>query len=267
MSFCCLVAYNFRDHTPCLASRVDIMKIATWNLAATPNISEVMRTLDEYEVEIAAFQELDIYSSRSKQLRPEAWVAASTGYNFFYFPTLLLLSESACARPPNFGIAIATRHPVSWTMNFLLGPRQYGPPNAEIEMRALALACIATPHRRIVFGCTHLAHTAGFEPSRIRKSQAENISNITNDLAAKDTCVIGGDYNVPPESKDLQVLKEQFLISATSGSSGATYCNPETQEKHIIDYFFYRHCTVHNAQAVWRQSVSDHALLLADLQD
>jgi endonuclease/exonuclease/phosphatase family metal-dependent hydrolase len=155
-------------------------------------------------------------------------------YHWHFAPALS--PEELGGQLEYYGLAVLSRIPLSSTAVFQLGPRNTGAmADAEREMRILQ---VVAPHmeRPLLVGNTHLASTADWSLSAVRRSQAQRIAGIVGSLAGADPMILCGDFNTGPSSGDLTELRE--VLPYVYASNEATFIGEPGRPP--IDFFVHR---------------------------
>ena len=109
--------------------------------------------------------------------------------------------------------------------------------NVENEPRILQ---IATPksEKPILIANTHLAATADWSMSAVRRLQVVDIANILRPCAKSEIVILCGDFNAAPASSDLAELRE--VLPYIYSSEVATYVK-ELSAHRSISFFVQHH--------------------------
>ena len=152
-----------------------------------------------------------------------------------------------------------TQIPLSRMATFQLGPRHTGSVvNAENEPRILQVA--ALPLEGPVFiGNTHIAATADWSSSAVRRSQAGKIASILRPLATQGPLILCGDFNAEPSSSDLAEIGEAlpYFYSSNRGTYGGE------RGRAPIDFFYSSVALEVNISVFSADELSDHNIVVA----
>jgi endonuclease/exonuclease/phosphatase family metal-dependent hydrolase len=237
-------------------------RIATWNIASNRNYDAVAAKLAELDVDLCALQEVALDPAVGLPVLFGGGEGHASGYCWYFAPALLP-EEVYLGTGQYFGLAIASRIPLSRTAAFQLGPPGTGSVvNVENEPRILQVA--ALPLRRPVFiGNTHLATAGDWELSAMRRSQAGKIAGMLRPLARQGPLILCGDFNAGPSSSDLVAIREALphCYASDRGTFGEEYHRPP------IDFFCSSVALDANISVFPSDGLSDHSIVVATLDD
>jgi endonuclease/exonuclease/phosphatase (EEP) superfamily protein YafD len=130
--------------------------------------------------------------------------------------------------------------------------------NVENEPRILQ---IATPksEKSILIANTHLAATADWSMSAVRRLQVTNIANILRPCAKSEIVILCGDFNAAPASSDLAELRE--VLPYIYSSEVATYVKELSGPP--IDFFFCSAPLEPDISVYPSSGLSDHNIVVA----
>lgn len=225
-----------------LPVKAQTIKVLTYNIyhgeehyqPGNSNLKKIADVINRYKPDFVAMQEVDSMTNRTagfnngvkKDLVQE--LAAMTGMHG-YFAKAIDYSEGG------YGEGLLSKYPAEPVVHHLPIPEGG-------EGRAL----IVIEHtfrngRKIAFGGTHLCHE--FERNRI--VQAEAVAEILSSLNMP--VVVGGDFNIRPESRPYQQLTAKLDDAAVRfGNPQLTF--PYTNPRVRLDYFFINQGVVRNTK-------------------
>ncbi len=236
------------------------LRIATWNIASNKSYDAVAAKIAALDIDICAVQEVsldpaidlpDIFGRRQRDV---------SGYYWCFTPALAP-EELGGEKYEYFGLAMLSRVPPSRMAAFQLGPRHTGSvADAENEPRILQIAALPM-QEALFFGNTHLASTANWSLSAVRRSQAGKIANILRPLAKRGPLILCGDFNTEPLSSDLTELRE--ALPYFYSSLERTYL--EDHGRPPIDFFCSSVALDLTISVVPADGLSDHNIVVATL--
>ena len=183
------------------------LRIATWNIASNKNYDAVAAKLAQLDIDIGALQEVSLDPAVDLPVLFDRGQGNTSGY-FGYFTPALVPEELGGGKYEYYGLAILSRIPLSQMAAFQLGPGHTGSVvNAENEPRILQVAALPL-EEPVLIGNTHLASTADWSVSAVRRSQAGKIAGMLRPLATRGPLILCGDFNAGPSSSDLVELRE-----------------------------------------------------------
>ena len=208
------------------------LRIATWNIASNTNYEAIAAKLAELEIDICALQEVALDPAVGLPVLFGRGPGHASGYCWYFAPALMP-AEVYHGTGQYFGLAFASRIPLSRTAAFQLGPPGTGfVVHVENEPRILQVAALAL-ERPVFIGNTHLATAGDWELSAMRRSQAGKIAGMLRPLATQGPMILCGDFNAGPSSSDLVAIKEAlpYFYSSDRGTFAEEYGRPP------IDFF------------------------------
>ncbi|MDO8396287.1 MAG: endonuclease/exonuclease/phosphatase family protein [Bradyrhizobium sp.] len=238
------------------------LRIATWNIASNRNYDAVAAKLAELDVDVCALQEVAIDPAVGLPVLFGHGQGSASGYCWHFAPALMP-AEVYHGTGQYFGLAIASRIPLSRTAMFQLGPPGTGSVvHVENEPRILQVA--ALPLERPVFiGNTHLATAGDWELSAMRRSQAGKVAGMLRPLATQGPVILCGDFNAGPSSSDLVAIKEAlpYFHSSDRGTFAEEFGRPP------IDFFCSSIALDVRISVFPPDGLSDHSIVVATLND
>ncbi len=238
------------------------LRIATWNIASNRNYDAVAAKLAELDVDLCALQEVALDPAIGLPVLFGGSKGNASGYCWYFAPALMP-EEVNRGSGQYFGLAFASRIPLSRTAAFQLGPVGTGSVvHVENEPRILQVA--ALPLQRPVFvGNTHLATAGDWELSAMRRMQAGKIAGILGPLARQGPLILCGDFNAGPSSNDLAAIRETlpWCYSSDRGTFGDEYGRPP------IDFFCSSVALDANISVFPSDGLSDHSIVVATLNE
>lgn len=234
------------------------LRIATWNIASNKNHDALAKKMAELDVDICAVQEVSLDPAVDLPVIFDHGQGNKSGYCWYFAPALAP-EELGGGKYEYFGLAILSRIPLSRMASFQLGPGHTGAVvDAENEPRILQLA---TPllEKPVFIGNTHLASTANWSLSAVRRSQAGKIAGMLRPLAARGPLILCGDFNAEPASSDLAELRE--ALPHVYSSTERTYL--EDHGRPPIDFFCSSVALEVNISVCPADGLSDHNIVVA----
>jgi endonuclease/exonuclease/phosphatase family metal-dependent hydrolase len=208
------------------------------------DLERTAKTILEQNPDIVALQEVDRMADRTQKMDQTKELAKLTGMETVFGKTLDRSNGE-------YGIAILSKHPVleqKYTQLPRLGNRE--------DRGVLAVKIRLDDKTSLLFLCTHFCHES--EERRILQAQKINeLFTSDNDLPT----ILAGDFNAPPDSKTIAVLKEKWFDTT---DNKPTFGNPKPSSK--LDYIFCRPESAFNVKQtnVINDSVtSDHCPVLS----
>lgn len=234
------------------------LRIATWNIASNKDYDAIAAKIAQLDIDICAIQEVSLDPAIDLPVMFDRGQGDTSGYCRYFTPALVP-EELGGGKYEYFGLAILSRIPLSRMAAFQLGPRHTGAVvDAENEPRILQLA-MPLLERPVFIGNTHLAATANWSSSAVRRSQAGKIAGMLRPLAARGPLILCGDFNAEPSSSDLAEIREAlpYFYSSTE----RTYL--EDHGRPPIDFFCSSVALEANISVCPADGLSDHNIVVA----
>ncbi|MFZ2159447.1 MAG: endonuclease/exonuclease/phosphatase family protein [Bradyrhizobium sp.] len=234
------------------------LRIATWNIASNKDYGAIAARMAELDIDIGALQEVSLDPAADLPVLFGGGPANTSGYCWHFTPALVP-EELGGGKPEYYGLAIVSRIPLSRTAAFQLGPANTGSAvSAESEQRILQVAALAL-ERSVFIGNTHLAATADWSSSAVRRSQAGKIAGMLRPLAAQGPLILCGDFNAEPSSSDLAEIRQTlpYFYSSTE----RTYL--EDHGRPPIDFFCSSAALEAKISVFPADGLSDHNIVVA----
>lgn len=216
--------------------------------------------LTELDINVCALQEVALDLAVGLPVLFGHGQGSASGYCWYFAPALV--PEEVChGTGQYFGLAIASRKPLSRTATFQLGPPGTGSVvHVENEPRILQVAALPLP-RPLFIGNTHLATAGDWELSAMRRSQAERIAGMLRPLAAQGPVILCGDFNAGPSSSDLVAIRE--ALPCVYSSDRGTFADEVGRPP--IDFFCSSVALNVNISVFPPDGLSDHSIVVATL--
>lgn len=234
------------------------LRIATWNIASNRNYDAVAAKIAELDIDICALQEVSLEPAVDLPAMFGRGQGNASGYCWHFTPALAP-EELGSGKNEYYGLAIVSRIPPSRTAAFQLGPGHTGSAvDAEKEPRILQVA--ALPLQGPVFiGNTHLAATADWSLSAVRRSQAGKIAGFLRPLATQGPLILCGDFNAEPSSSDLAEIRQAlpYFYSSLERTYSQDHGRPP------IDFFCSSVPLEVNISVFSAGDLSDHNIVVA----
>ena len=215
---------------PFLYSQSDsTITIMTYNIHHGEGIDEkvdLKRIADlilEYEVDIAALQEVDIGVERTDSINIMEMLSSYTGMNSVF-------GKNIDFQGGDYGNGILSRFPVIEDTNYHYNMIRKG------EQRGLLQILIKINSDTLAFMNTHIDYR---EDDSERLQNVKQIKSISKQFD-RYPIIICGDFNDIPGSRTHSRMKDLFIDSweLLNQTSGFTY--PAEKPEKRIDYIFYR---------------------------
>jgi endonuclease/exonuclease/phosphatase family metal-dependent hydrolase len=236
------------------------LRIATWNIASNQNYDAIAARIAELDIDICAVQEVLVDPAIDLPFLLGHRQGNASGYGWYFTPALAP-EELGSGKHEYYGLAVVSRIPLSQMAAFQLGPKHTGAPvNAEDEPRILQVTALSF-EGPIFFGNTHLASTANWSLSPVRRSQAAKIAGILRPLAARGPLILCGDFNTEPSSSDLAQIRE--ALPRFYSSDEATYVGDDGRAP--IDFFCSSVALQVDISVCPADRLSDHNIVVATI--
>lgn len=240
----------------------ETLKVMTYNIhignpPAQPDgvvdLESIANAIKSANPDLVALQEVDRFTDRSgSDLDQAKKLGELTGMNY-YFAKALDRSNG------EYGVAVLSRFPIEKTATFSLPVNQ----GTDAELRAAGLVQVTLDNgQTVIFVSTHLDHKAESN----RALQSKELLDVLEPYSAYPL-IIGGDFNMPPESETWNILKTKFHMGCTTCPSTFSASNPTTTIDYLLlngtgnDYFTFKSYDV-----VLEREASDHLPLVAELE-
>lgn len=234
--------------------------MATWNIASNKNFNAVASRVAELNVDLCALQEVSF--DPIVDLRAMFGHADGNAIEYdWHFMPALTPQQFGGGKFEYYGLGLLSRIPLHRTAAFQLDPNGIGPIlNVENEQRILQ---IATPksEKPILIANTHLAATADWSMSAVRRLQVAHIANILRPCAKSEIVILCGDFNAAPASSDLAELRE--VLPYMHSSEVATYVKEPSSPP--VDFFFCSAPLEVDISVHPSNGLSDHNIIVATI--
>ena len=234
------------------------LRIATWNIGSNKDYDAIAANIEQLDVDICAVQEVSLDPAVDLPVVFGRGKGHGSGYCWYFTPALVP-EELGGAKHEYFGLALVSRIPLSRMASFQLGPGNTGSAvDAENEPRILQVAALplADP---VFIGNTHLAATADWSPSAVRRSQAGKIAGMLRPLATQGPLILCGDFNAGPSSSDLAEIRD--ALPHFHSSSRGTYGGERGRAP--IDFFYSSVAREVSVSVFSADDLSDHNIVVA----
>lgn len=216
------------------------------------DLEAIAEAINSANPDLVALQEVDRFTDRSgKELDQAKRLGELTGMHH-YFAKALDRSNG------DYGVAILSKFPIEETARFSLPVN----PGTDAELRVAGLVQVTLEGKPIIFVATHLDHKAESN----RALQANELLKALKPYSAYPI-ILGGDFNMPPESETWNILKTEFHMGCTTCPSTFSASNPTTTIDYLLlnttgnDYFSFKRYEV-----ILEREASDHLPLVAELE-
>lgn len=236
-------------------------RIATWNIASNKNYDAIASRAAQLDIDICAMQEVSFDPMTDLVAMFGPVNRKSPEYSWHFMPARVP-EQPGGGRFEYFGLGFLSRIPLYRTAAFQLGPND----TSQIviaENQPRILQVVAPQLKKpIVIGNTHLAPTADWSLSEVRRAQAINIASILRSFAKQGVFVLCGDFNTGPSSSDLTELRE--VLPHVYSSAEATFIGEPTRPP--IDFFCSSAALEVDVSVCSAEGLSDHNIVVATFQ-
>lgn len=213
------------------------VRVMSWNLWHGEFLDDIIEFLKTSTADIIALQEVVDHPGESR-MAPR--IAEATGYNFVAYKAFTNDRHD----PPNEqGNAILSRFDIEEAgVHFLSDIDDYAG-TSETEPRIAVRACIRVGGTALAVFNTHLAHTTDLTSCEMRRQQIDALL----ELVEPERTVLMGDFNVGPDSEELQKVNQVLTNADSEPTAPTAYLyehdksngNPaRMQPQHRIDHIF-----------------------------
>lgn len=236
------------------------LRIATWNIASNKDYNAIAAKIAQLDVDICALQEISLDPAVDLPVMFGHGPGNASGYHWYFTPALAP-EELGGGKHEYYGLGMLTRTPLCRMAAFQLGPRHTGSVvDAENEPRILQVAALP-PEQPVFIGNTHLAATADWSASAVRRSQAGKIAGVLRPLATQGPLILCGDFNVEPSSSDLAEIRQALPYFYSSRER--TYA--EDHGRPPIDFFCSSVGLEVNISVCSADGLSDHSIVIVTI--
>lgn len=217
------------------------------------DVERIANVLRNADVEVAALQEVDRHWSARSHFADQARALARMLGMYVTYGANLDQEPAAPGRPRRqYGTAILSRYPILESHNTAL-PAMGG------EQRGLLEAVIKFHDRRVRVYSTHLQHDHQAE----RQLQARAILDLIG--TPETPVVLMGDFNAPPDAREMQGLFDAFADAWTAAGKGDGFTYPAAAPSRRIDYVLVSDSVEVQKANVLPTGASDHLPVVAHL--
>lgn len=253
------------------------MRFATWNIGCgamgyhAQNPDGMAKVLADEGIDVCCLQEVDRFAQRSHFVDFPDYFKKKTGLNSTFFASTLHDAEHPDGHAREYGNCILSRWPMSHITPVLLTPKHI-PDDAhrwEREQRSAIIAKIEAPKP---FWCVvvHLAYSPDFAPSVVRNQQVEVlVKAIKEKIPAGEPVLVGGDLNAGVNGQDIASLRDALTLQTSNVPPTWPLGGEMAQGRPpfiTIDHIFTRGVKVFDVQKVDYADLTDHSLVLAQVE-
>lgn len=236
------------------------LRVATYNIhhGAGPDdvldLEHVAREIDSFNADIIGLQEVDKHwSSRSGNVDQPAWLGKRLNMHVVYAANLDLPPVNPGEPNRQYGTAVLSRYPITWSRNTLLPKFPAG------EQRGLLETVINVRGQSVRFATTHLQHNNNLE----RQEQATKIVELLGQ--ATEPTILVGDLNAVTGTPEITTIKNLLVDGWDKVGKGPGYTIPVVNPTARIDYILGTADVRFRRSTVPWTDASDHLPLTADL--
>jgi len=228
------------------------MRLLDWNIRGglgmdnRRSLKRIADVIREYRADIVCLQEVHCQFPQSGFENQPRILENLTDVPAYFLPSFRIGISS-------FGNVILTSLPVrSLTLHALPNPIERKRLKLRLERRAMVSADIQTGSGVIKLFTTHLSLNS--------QDRGQSVREILKRLPpAGDCALLTGDFNVGPDSPEINLLREYGLVDAGL-AAGQTY--PSDRPRHRIDYVFHSANLKVESFKVLDSTGSDHCPIL-----
>lgn len=254
-------------------SKPPIVKVMSFNIAhgsgmdGILNLERTAAVIEDSCASIIALQEVDrFFGERSLFLDQVEWLGKRLGMFTAYGANLDYEAEDAEMPNHQYGNAILSKYPITYSKNHHMTPVQqwYG----NDEQRGVLEAVIEIGDMAISVYNAHLS----LKDEELKLSVKEILA-LTK--GSKFPCIVMGDFNAPPFYAPIQEMSRHFTDAFLEMKSGDAYTYPapysysttdmELKPVTRIDYIFFGPEMEVAQTAAISTDASDHLPIVADL--
>lgn len=236
------------------------LTVTTYNIHHGEGVDErvdlerIAREAATDDPDVLCLQEVDRHFSGRSDFADQADdLAAALNMRVVYAPNLDFEPPEAGRPRCQYGTAVLSKHEILLSRNTLL-PR---PENG--EQRGLLEVVISVRGMRVRVANTHLEYDKPLE-------QTAQVARVMELLTGADEPVIlTGDFNAPPDSRELAPLFEHYHDAWKLGGSGEGWTEPAEAPSARIDYILVTPDIDVRSAVVRLSSASDHLPLTAKM--
>lgn len=179
------------------------------------HLNEIADIINKQKPDLVSLQEVDVNTNRSgKDLNEAQKLGELTGMQVFFSKTLNYQGGA-------YGDAILSKFPILDKESIPLPM-----PDASGEARAVAIVTVKTATgTKMQFAATHL----DILPNRME--QIKKLNSLSENSALP--MIIGGDFNATPDSKEMKVFRQEFLLLC---KGSCAFTAPSDNPTRTIDY-------------------------------
>ena len=250
-----------REHEPA------VIRLMNYNIAAGyGNIHAIAEVIREFDPDVVALQEVDVYwNIRSDYEYQAKYLAETLDMHYFFAPIYTLPPDRPGEGVPQreYGLAFLSKEPIRYAQNHRIS-RHSTQADAPGVRPLPGFPEIALPFSGgiVHFFNTHLDYRP--DPS-VRQTQVMEMIEIMDQ--AEGPVVLAGDLNARPDAQELSplfvMLRDAWDASGDAGDPGYTF--PADAPDRRIDYILHSpHFEVAGISVPDKQT-SDHLPIVIDL--
>lgn len=235
------------------------MKIMSYNIQhgvgmdEQLNLKRIATVIQDAGAAIIGLQEVDrFYGNRSQFQDQVKTLAKLLDFDYCYGANLQEKSDHRDFQVSEYGIAILSQYPIESDHHILL--ESFGE-----EQRGVLNATISIGNQTMSIYNTHL----GLD-TRSRQSQVNELVSIIK--AETDPCILLGDFNAHPNSKEILSLIMQSGLTESFQNVQDAHTFPSNKPKEKIDYIFISSTVKTWDPVVIQSNASDHLPIMVTCQ-
>ena len=238
------------------------LKVMTYNIhignppaegEGVVDLEAIADVIKQANPDLVALQEVDRFTDRSGKDLDQAKTLGDLTDMHYYFAKAIDRSNG------EYGVAVLSKFPILESETFSLPVNQ----GTDAELRAAGLVQVQLANeQRILFVATHLDQKAESN----RALQARELLKVLKPYSAYPV-IIGGDFNMPPESDTWNIIETEFQMGCSTCPSTFSASNPTTTIDYLLlntiglDYF-----SIKSYDVILEREASDHLPLVAELE-
>jgi endonuclease/exonuclease/phosphatase family metal-dependent hydrolase len=219
------------------------------------DIEAIAATIEACRPDVVALQEVDRHwGDRSARADQPAWYADRLGMSVHFVPTIVRSPARATEAPPEYGLALLSRFPLTAPEHQLYSSPAAGEPRGLQKVSLLVPGPHGAPRTLRVLN-THLS----VRGNRMRTAQVAELLSYA-DPPSDPLTVVAGDFNAVRRSRALRQLRSTYRDAWDAGRG-----SPATMLGRRIDYLWMSHHLRPVQTVVVRSRASDHFPVVSDL--
>jgi len=228
-----------------------IFKIASYNIQHGQgmeghfDLSRTAKVLIEINPDVVLVQEADCRRPKTGLTCQPGLLAKELNMEYAY-------GEVRRYRPGSYGNAILSRFPIIAKKNHLLP--------SETDQRCCLEVIIKAPMLKFTVFNLHLGLNSAERYWHLNEIILPLVQAINHPV------ILGGDFNVGPDSAEISLIKEFMLDSFQANSGNCFFTFPSANPYHRIDYIFLnKHWQLHDYKIINQTLASDHLPIMCSV--